>query len=94
MTLRVLPAALADIRAIARHIAIDNPRAAQRWTDSIMDKCARIGEMPGIGVARPDVDSDLSLFPVGTYVIFYRQVGTRTEIIRVLHGARDWRTLL
>jgi toxin ParE1/3/4 len=31
----------------------------------------------------------LRSFPVGNYVIFYREVSEGIEIIRVLHGARD-----
>jgi toxin ParE1/3/4 len=28
-------------------------------------------------------------FPVGNYVIFYRDTSEHIEIVRVLHGARD-----
>ena len=94
MTLRVQPTARADLRSIARYIAQDNPLAAQEWTETIIAKCERIAEMPGIGVARREVDPTLRVFPVGKYVIFYRHIDSTTEIVRVLHGARDWQSLL
>ena len=94
MTLRFTPVAWDDIRAIGRHIAAENPHAAQRWTETVIAKCELIGEMPGIGTARPEVDPALRLFPVGKYLFFYRHIGTDVEIIRVLHGARDWASLL
>ena len=93
MAFRLLPAAEADLTAIALHIAEDNPRAAQRWLESIEERCVRLGEMPGMGVARPDIRADLRLMPVGNYLILYRQVDDNVEIVRVLHGARQWQDL-
>ena len=49
---------------------------------------------PGMGTARPEVDLTLRLFPVGNYLIFYRHTEFDVEIVRVLHGARNWQTLL
>ena len=94
MGFRLLPAAEADIETIALYIAEDNPRAAQHWVESIEERCARLGDMPGIGVARADVRPDLRMLPVGNYLILYRQVADDAEIVRVLHGARQWQDLL
>jgi toxin ParE1/3/4 len=30
----------------------------------------------------------------GDYLIFYRVRGRQVEIVRILHGARDWNALL
>jgi toxin ParE1/3/4 len=38
---------------------------------------------------RPDLGAGILGFPVEDYVIFYRQVSTGIEVVRVLHGARD-----
>lgn len=94
MAYRVLPAALADLEAIALHIAADNPRAARHWLDRIEERCARLAEMPGLGVARSDIRPDLRLWPEGSYLILYRQAGEDVEVVRVLHGARQWEDLL
>lgn len=50
--------------------------------------------MPGIGVARPEVRPELRSFPVGNYLILYRQIDEGAEIVRVVHGARQWEDLL
>ena len=94
MTLRLLSSARADIRAIADYIARDSPNAAERWSETVISKCERIGKTPGMGTARSDVDPALRALPVGKYLIFYRLSGPDVEIVRVLHGARDWQALL
>lgn len=91
---RLSPQADADIEAIAYHIAQDNPRAAWRWWDSILEKCQRIGEMPHIGIARPEIRRELRTLPFGNYIIAYREIEDGVEIVRVIHGARRWQELL
>ncbi|MER2635049.1 MAG: type II toxin-antitoxin system RelE/ParE family toxin [Rhizobiaceae bacterium] len=94
MSYRLRPQAEADIEAIALYIAEDNPLAAKRWYDDIHLRCQRIGEMSGIGVARPEVRPELRSFTVGNYLILYRQIDEGAEIVRVVHGARQWEDLL
>jgi toxin ParE1/3/4 len=94
MALRLLPAARADIETIAFYIAAENPSVARRWVDRIEERCERLAEMPGLGVARPDVRLDLRLLPVGNYLILYREMGEDVEVVRVLHGARHWQDLV
>ena len=94
MSYRLRPQAEADIEAIALYIAEDNPSAARRWYEDIYRRCQRIGEKPGIGVARPEVRPELRSFPIGNYLILYRQTDEGAEIVRVVHGARQWEDLL
>ncbi|TGQ85717.1 type II toxin-antitoxin system RelE/ParE family toxin [Mesorhizobium sp. M8A.F.Ca.ET.208.01.1.1] len=94
MTLRLRPEAEADIEAIALYIAEDSPAAALRWYDEIHPHCERIADMPGIGIARPEVRPGLRTFPAGNYLILYRQTDDGAEIVRVIHGARRWQDLL
>jgi toxin ParE1/3/4 len=93
MTFRLRPEAEADIEAIALYIADDSPAAARRWFDEIYVRCKRLGEMPGMGVARPEVRPDLRTFAVGNYLILYREIENGAEIVRVVHGARQWQKL-
>lgn len=90
MAARVLPSAEADIRGTALFIAQDNPRAARAWAERIRERCRRLGETPGIGAPRPEVAPDLRILPVGNTLIVYRQVSDDAEVVRVLHGARQW----
>lgn len=94
MTLRLRPEAEADIEAIALYIAEDSPSAALRWYAEIHAHCHRIADMPEIGVARPHIRPGLRTFPVGNYLILYRQIDDGAEIVRVVHGARQWQDLL
>jgi toxin ParE1/3/4 len=90
---RLRPQAEADIDSIALHIAADNPDAAARWVDQLYERCHKIADHPGIGVARSDVRPGLRMLPFGAYLILYRALDEGVEIVRVLHGARRWETL-
>ena len=94
MGFRLRPQAAADIENIALYIAEDNPRAARNWFEDIYYHCQRLGEMPGMGAARFDVRHGLRMFPVGNYLILYQQTDDGAEIVRVIHGARQWQELL
>jgi toxin ParE1/3/4 len=94
VTYRLTPRAETDIEAIARHIADDNPSAALRWLDELERHLGNLGAMPGIGTPRPEVRPDLRLFAVGSYLILHRVVGDAVEVVRVVHGARQWQDLL
>jgi toxin ParE1/3/4 len=91
---RLTPLAETDIEEIALHIAIDSPSAALRWWEDMLEKCRRVGEMPQMGIARPDVRPDLRTFVFSNYLIVYRKIEGGAEIIRVIHGARQWQKLL
>jgi toxin ParE1/3/4 len=78
-----------DLIEAAFRIAGENPTAADRWLDTIDEKCQLLARMPGLGRKRPDLSPDLHSLPVGHYVIFYRPAADGIQVIRVLHGARD-----
>jgi toxin ParE1/3/4 len=94
MAYRLLPKASADIEDIVFYIAKDNPSAALTLLDVIHAQCRRLNDLPNIGVLRSDIHPDLRLSVVGNYLILYRQVGCDIEIVRVLHGARQWQDLI
>lgn len=93
MSFRLTPQAEADITAIVLYIAEDNPPAAVRWYEDILRHCRNLGEAPELGVARRDVRPDLRTFPAGNYMILYRMIAEGAEIVRVVHGARQWQKL-
>ncbi|WP_157017666.1 type II toxin-antitoxin system RelE/ParE family toxin [Mesorhizobium xinjiangense] len=88
------PQAEADIETIARHIAADSPPATLRRYDKILSACRQLGDMPGTGVARFDIRPQLRMLPVGNYLLLYRETEEGAEIVRVIHGAREWWKLL
>ncbi|MEN2981009.1 type II toxin-antitoxin system RelE/ParE family toxin [Tistrella bauzanensis] len=94
MSFRLRRAAEEDVAAITVMIAENNPIAARRWLNAIFSCCRDLGDMPGMGSARPEVHPDLRLYPVGNYLILYRKAEFGADIMRVIHGARHWQDLL
>lgn len=84
----------ADLEDIWVHIAKDNPTNAARFVSRILQTCQRLAETPGMGRPRPELGAHLRSFVVGSYLIFYRPIEEGIEVVRVLHGRRDWRGLL
>lgn len=91
MTRRIRRTSLAeqDYLEIYLHIAADNPVAAENVLRTFDEKLGLLLGRPGIGRARPELAPDLRHFPVGNYILFYREVPDGIELVRVIHGARD-----
>ncbi len=80
-----------DVAQLWRYIAERNFDAAERWLSAVDDAVQLLGRFPGIGQRRPELGTGLQSYPVGNYLIFFRQGKDAIEILRVLHGARDLR---
>lgn len=78
-----------DLLEIWCHIGEDSPDAADRTVAGIDDAIKLVSEHPGFGTERPDLAAGLRLYPVGSYLIGYRQAKGGVQILRVVHGARD-----
>jgi toxin ParE1/3/4 len=78
-----------DLDEIWRYIAADNLAAADRFIDSLAEKCAWLASAPEKGEKRPDLGETVRCFSIGSYVIFFRPIPEGIEVVRVLHGARD-----
>lgn len=79
-----------DLNEIVRYIGARNPDAAARLTDRLETECWRLARDPGIGQPRPDLAPGIRFFPAGNYLIFYRRSIEGIQVIRILHGARDY----
>lgn len=91
---RVTRAAEADLTEIWTYIAEDAPAAADKCIDKIRETIEMLAHNTGAGRSRDDLTPDMRSFRVGQYLIFYRIVSPRLDILRVLHGARDFRKIL
>ena len=87
------PSARLDLLDIHDYIARDKPNAAANWIDKIEEKCALIAATPEFGERRPEYGSDIRSSVVGRYVIFYRPIEDGIEVVRVIAGDRDIRSL-
>lgn len=90
----VTPRAARDLEEIADAIANDNPAAAEKLIARLQEASELLGERPRLGMARPDIAADLRHFPVGNYLILYREVEDRVEIVRYTHERRLLRDLI
>lgn len=78
-----------DLLEIGFYTALKNMVAANRFVQRLEETFNRLATNPRMGRIRDDLAPNLRSFPVGSYLIFYRQTEEGIEVIRVLHGARD-----
>jgi plasmid stabilization system protein ParE len=83
-----------DLFDIWEYIAVDSVDAADRVLGRIEDDISKLATMPGMGHQRTDVrDPRLLFWSVRPYVIVYRHTRRTLYVIRVIHGARDFRQI-
>jgi toxin ParE1/3/4 len=95
------PAAVFDVMDIADYLASRGGVAvADRFTASAEKTFERLARMPGMGSRwgsdRPNL-AEVRFFPVAKFpnhIIFYRPIPGGIEVLRVLHGARDLKSIL
>lgn len=88
-------AARADLAEIAEYIRQDSPEAARRVVHSLQSAIKKLAERPGLGHVREDLARiSLRFWPVYSYLIIYRAETRPLQILRILHGARDVRSIL
>lgn len=88
---RLDPRASRDIVRVVEYIAADNVAAALKWREELIDRLILLAKNPYMGERRPDLAVDLRALSFGSYVIYFRPKQNFTEIVRIIHGARDIR---
>ena len=88
--IRVSAAARSDLDEIWFYIAEDSADAADRFIRAIVSRFPIIASAPGGGRQREELAAGVRSLPIGSYLIFYRRTKDGVEIVRVLHGARDY----
>ena len=90
----ILPEAQQDIDEIGYYLGERNFSAARRFAWSVDDTIQMLCRSPNLGER---LHADLlgqiryrTVLDFKNYLIFYRRVDDVLEIIRVLHGARDY----
>jgi toxin ParE1/3/4 len=82
-------AAEADLDEILFAIAQDNVTAADRMIDLIRKQTEQLAIFPEFGPHRPEIGSTVRSLVCRNYLILYRIGVQHTEIVRVVHDARD-----
>ncbi len=85
---RLTEQAEADLDELWEYIAADNPDAADRMVDAVLESRMHV-RFPGMGQNRDDLRVGLRCFVVSPYVVYYRPIEDTIEVLRILHGARD-----
>lgn len=84
-----------DLEGIGEYIAIDNPGRARTFVRELATKARDVGRTPhGFEMIGRYRDVGIRRRPHGAYLIFYRVKEGQVEIIRILHGSRDYEAVL
>ena len=88
---RLSPEAEADLDEIWLHIAIESGslETADKLINALTHRFWLLSISPHMGRRRDDLHAGLRSFPVGDYVILYRQNKKVVLILRIIHGSRD-----
>lgn len=90
------PKAERDLDEIFRFISSDNPDAAQRVRETILDVADLLAQNPELGRKIRKASSrhaQIRWFVVPkfrNYLIFYQPFQKTIVVVRVLHAAQDW----
>jgi toxin ParE1/3/4 len=93
----LLPAAYADLDEIFDCIMADNPQAAARMLDNIMQALPRLERLPHSGSLLLDRSLrkyNFRMVIIEPYLAFYRFLDNKVYMYRVLHGMRNYSHLL
>ncbi len=82
--------AISHLTDIYEYIAGDSERYALRMVDRITARTKQISTAPELGQLVPEFkDTNIRQVIEGSYRIIYRVESQRSEILAVVHGARD-----
>ena len=87
------PSAQRDLWSIFDCISRDKPIAAANWIETVEQKCKLIATAPELGEGRTEYGLEIRSSFAGRYVIFYRSIDDGIEVVRIIPGDRDIRSL-
>lgn len=90
MKVEFSPSSVRDFETIGDWIARDNPRRALSFVKELQNACMKLRRLPArYPLAEGFEDRGIRKKAHGNYLIFYRVIGNRVEVVHVLHGAID-----
>ncbi|MGH9524032.1 MAG: type II toxin-antitoxin system RelE/ParE family toxin [Terriglobales bacterium] len=90
MRIKWLRIAERNLDAIGEFIAEDNPEAAERTIRRIVEAIDLLRDRPALGRAGRVPGTRELVIPDTPFIVPYRIRNGILEILRVLHGARNW----
>ena len=70
----------------AKRVSVE---VAERLIDAITDRFWLVGEYPDAGKSAEDIARGVKCFPAGKYLIYYRRLSRRTDILHIFHAAQE-----
>jgi len=90
VTVILMPAAHADLSDIYDYYAERNPAAADRVVGAIFKAANGLAQFPLMGKQGEVSGTRERLVTRYPYRIVYHIVGDTVEVLRIIHGARQW----
>lgn len=87
------PQAEIDLIEIWSFISRDDFETADRFLDWIESRLELLATQPLMGRTRDELFPGLRSFPVGNFVVFYMPLEDGLEVVRVLRGAMNIRSI-
>ena len=87
---RLTRAAQNDLDEAWLYIAADNPDAATRYVDRVIERARELAHTPRTGRVRVPSRPELLSTVILNHIIFYRVHDKEIEVVRIVHGAQDW----
>jgi len=95
MIVVITGAAEADLQSIGDWIAEDNPKRALTFVQELRHRCETLANAPrGYALVPHFEHLGIRRRVYRDYLIFYRIIGRTIEVLHVLHGARDYESIL
>ncbi|WP_105381852.1 type II toxin-antitoxin system RelE/ParE family toxin [Neorhizobium alkalisoli] len=95
MIVNFTPEARGDLDRIWAYIEQSNPRRAISFVREIVGRSVALSDMPLRYPLVPGHEvSGIRRVPRGNYLIFYRIVDERVDILHILNGAQDYKAIL
>jgi len=89
----ISPTASRDLETIVDYFLAINVEAGDNFAIRFEQKCKNIANFPMMGRSYPDLALQLRGIPLDGYIIFYKVADDLTEIVRVVRGDRDLRSI-
>jgi toxin ParE1/3/4 len=82
-----------DLNEIADYFANNNLEAGEEFFQAFNRKCQQLVAFPNSGKSYANIRADLRGLSVAGYIVFYRLLDDKIEILRVVSGRRNLQDL-
>lgn len=89
----ISPSAIADLREISDYFMFRNVEAGERLFAEFNRKCRNLVAFPRIGRSYSHIAEGLRGLSLQNYILIYQVLGEDIEILRIVDGRQDLRSL-